>query len=228
MGHEYLDVPFEIKEVDNQTGIFKGYASTFGGKPDSYGDVIVRGAFKDTLEKGGRNGFGIAMLWQHENHSPIGTWLEISEDEKGLPVVGKLTKGVTQAEEAILLLKDKALRGLSIGYNVDRDGYEYDDKKKIRYLKKIELWEISLVTFPANIRARITTVKAIEQAKTERELEKALRDAGLSQKESLIVVNRCKPYLREIREHKTWNDTLSYVKELSLQSEVYRISTFLN
>lgn len=215
-----MDIPFEVKEVDEQTGIFKGYGSTFGGKPDSYGDVVVQGAFKDTIESGGRNGFGVAMLWQHNPDQPIGTWLELMENNKGLAVTGKLTKGVQKADEALLLMKDDALKGMSIGYDLEKGGYEVDNEKNIRYLKKINLWEISPVTFPANTRAQITTVKAIEQAKTERELERALRDAGLSQKEALIMVNRSKPYLRELRERKTIKDVLSTLEAINMKYEV--------
>ena len=222
MGKEYMDLPFEIKvdDLDEQTGIFKGYGSTFGGKPDSYGDVIVEGAFRESLEAGGRNGFGVGMLWQHDPRQPIGTWLELEENKKGLRVVGKLTKGVKQSDEALLLMKDGALRGLSIGYDLDKGGYEWDDEKKIRYLKKINLWEISPVTFPANTHAQITTVKAIEQATTERELERALRDAGLSQKEALIMVNRSKPYLRELRNKQNWSDVLSTLKAMNMKYKI--------
>ena len=218
MGKEYMDLLFEIKEVNEDTGIFGGYASTFGGKPDSYGDIVVEGAFKKTLDKGGYTGFGVSMLWQHDPKQPIGTWIELTEDKKGLSVIGKLTKGVKQADEALLLMKDKALRGMSIGYNATIK--EYDEKKKVRYLKEIELYEISPVTFPANTRAQITTVKAIEQATTERELERALRDAGLSQKEALIMVNRSKPYLRELRTKVTWSDVVSTLKAVNTQFEI--------
>ena len=226
MAKEYMDMPFEVKteDVDEQSGIFKGYGSTFGGKPDSYGDVIVEGAFKDSLMNGGRNGFGIGMLWQHDPKQPIGTWIELLENKKGLQVVGKLTKGVKQADEALLLMKDGALKGLSIGYDLEKGGYEYDNEKKIRYLKKINLWEISPVTFPANTRAQITTVKAIENAKTERELETALRDAGLSQKQALIMVSRCKPYLRGIREQKNMKDILSTLRSVNVSIEIQKMN----
>lgn len=225
MGNEYIDLPFnfETKGLEETTGIFYGYGSMFGGNPDSYGDIIVKGAFKDSLELGGRNGYGVSMLWQHDPTQPIGTWLELNENEKGLNVVGKLTKGVRQADEALLLMKDGALQGLSIGYEINRNDYEYDEKKKIRYLKKINLWEISPVTFPANTRARVTTVKAIENAKTERELEKALRDAGLSHKEAVIMVSRCKPYLREIKKQTTWLDVLSIVKSYTLWDDLLHL-----
>lgn len=216
MGNEYMDLPFifDEKGIDEQTGIFGGYASTFGGKPDVYGDVVVKGAFRKTLEKGGATGFGVQMLWQHKSDSPIGTWLELLEDGKGLKVQGKLTKGVRQADEALLLMKDKALQGMSIGYHATVK--EYDEKKKIRYLKEIDLFEISPVTFPANLGARITNIKeAIRRAQNERELERALREAGLSQALSRDVVFMCKPYLREIREKKTLKDILFVLQSVN-------------
>ncbi|MCK5606772.1 HK97 family phage prohead protease, partial [Candidatus Pacearchaeota archaeon] len=64
----------DLKEDGDEAGVFTGYGSTFGGKPDSYGDIVVAGAFRNTLAKGGRNGNGVAMLWQHEMHNPIGIW----------------------------------------------------------------------------------------------------------------------------------------------------------
>lgn len=194
MERSYLDVAFEIKEVE-ETGIFKGYGSTFGGKPDAHGDVVMPGAFSSTLEAGGHNGTGVAMLWQHRSDEPIGTWLELAEDKKGLKVVGQLIREVPTGDKAYHLLKKKALNGLSIGY--DAIIKEYDDKKKIRYLKEIDLWEISLVTFSANTRARITVVKMIEEAKTIREIEDALRESGHSRSEAQQIIKVCKASLRD-------------------------------
>lgn len=198
----YLDISFEIdtKEVDEESGTFKGYGSTFGGKPDSYGDIIVEGAFSETLQKGGRNGNGVfPLLWQHDPDNPIGKWTQLAENKKGLLSVGKLTKGVQKADEALLLLKDGAINGLSIGYTIPKDGAEIDEKTRTRYIKKIDLWEISLVTFPANTRAQVTAVKKIIEAENERELEKALRDEGLSVNLSKTLVSMCKPHLRRRR-----------------------------
>jgi len=218
---EYMELPFEIKAEDvSDDGFFKGYGSTFGGEPDSYGDIIHPGAFSKSLEKGGRNGFGIAMLWQHDPHQPIGTWLNISEDAKGLLVEGKLTKGVQKADEALLLMKDSALRGLSIGYDISKGGSEYDKEKQVRNIKSVNLWEISPVTFPANIYATITNVKAIEQSNNERELETALREAGLSKKASMIVVRMCKPYLREIRIGKGIGDIYSVLRSANTEYKI--------
>lgn len=198
MGKEIMEIPFEIKTEDVQEdGIFRGYGSTFGGKPDSYGDIVVQGAFSETLTKGGWDGKGVKMLWQHDSRQPIGVWTHLEENRKGLQVEGKLTRGVQKADEAYLLMKDGALSGLSIGFNTKE--YKIDKKKNIRYLEKVDLMEISPVTFGANTRAQITNVKsAVKEAKNIRELEGALRDAGLSKSDSMYIIKMCKPYLREI------------------------------
>lgn len=202
MNNEFIDVPFQFEAKSlTEDGTFEGYGSMFGGEPDSYGDVVVKGAFKKTISKGGRNGFGIAMLYQHDPKQPIGTWQTLREDDKGLYVKGKLIRGVQKADEAYLLMKENVLRGLSIGYDtIDHEIVE--DKKRntrTRFLKEVSLWEISPVTFPALVRAQITNVKdAIKQAKTERELEAALREAGLSWGQAKDIAFMCRPYLRGV------------------------------
>jgi uncharacterized protein len=107
--NNYYDCPFEIKSEDiTDKGRFSGYGSTFGGKPDSYGDIIVQGAFKETLERGGRNGNGIGMLWQHRSEEPIGVYESIVENSKGLKVEGQLALEVQRGKEAYILMKMKA------------------------------------------------------------------------------------------------------------------------
>lgn len=221
----FLEIPFEIKTEDIQeNGIFTGYASTFGGKPDSHGDVIRRGAFSSTIIKGGRNGNGIPMLWMHNAEEPIGIWLEIVENDKGLKVVGQLALEVQKGKEAYELLKLGAIKGLSIGWDVPRDSdgnvldgaIERDEKKRIRYLNKVDLWEISLVSFPSNRRAIITSVKdAIEKATNERELEKALRDeCNLSSSASKYVVSLVKDTLFH-REDVIKKEMDSFIKKMN-------------
>ncbi len=196
MEHSYLDFPFEVKaESVTDAGTFKGIASTFGGAPDAGGDIVEEGAFTETIAKGGEYGNGIAMLYQHDSHDPIGVWTSMQETKRGLIVEGELALPATRAQDAYILLRKGALRGLSIGYRVH--DHEVDEKRKIRKLKKIGLWEVSLVTFPMNARARVTAVKAIEEARTERELEHALREAGLSKAAALYVVKLARPSLRE-------------------------------
>ena len=204
---KYIEVPLEIKSDDiSDNGIFSGYASTFGGKADSYGDVIVEGAFTDSIRRGGRNGNGVAMLWQHDYTNPIGVWTDFLENKTGLKVTGQLALKAQKGADAYELMKIGALKGLSIGWDFQRDehgkvladAYEYDEKKKKRYLKKIDLWEISPVTFPANTRATITSVKSlVENAKNERELESALRDeCNLSHNAAKYIVSLCKDKLQ--------------------------------
>lgn len=196
---EYKDVAFDVKAEDIDTqGFFKGYASTFGGPPDAYGDIIEEGAFAQSLTKGGRNGTGVRMLWQHDPKQPIGVWRELAENKKGLKVTGQLAIETQLGHDAYVLMKMGALDGLSIGYDVVE--YEIDGKREQRLLKKVNLWEISPVTFPANTRSTITNVKGmIEEADNERDLERALREAGLSINAAKYVVKLARPSLREAK-----------------------------
>lgn len=175
---------FEVKAVE-EDGTFKGYGSVFG-VVDFYNEVVVAGAFKKSLSKHKREGTMPALLWQHDPHEPIGIFTTMKEDEKGLYVEGKLfiDASVPNADKAYTLLKNGALTGLSIGFMTIAD--TWDDKKKLRNLTEVDLWETSLVTFPANTAARITAVKNLAGLNVEqlhqykRHIEIALRDAGAS------------------------------------------------
>lgn len=204
MESKYMDVPFEIKSEDiDDAGFFKGYGSTFGGEPDPRGDIVNRGAFKKTLSHNGRNKNGIVLLWMHDAKQVPGFWSLIQEDDKGLYTEGNLLMDTQLGRESHSRLKTKSIKGLSIGYDVIK--YEYDKEKDIRYLNEVELWEISLVTFPMNIHANVFDVKsmdAIKNAQTPRELENALRDSGLSKSTSQYLVKMCRSSLREVEEEK--------------------------
>jgi Escherichia/Staphylococcus phage prohead protease len=157
MTNKYLDFPFEIKATNvKENGTFTGYGSVFGNK-DSHSDVVMPGAFSKSLAKGGRNGSGVAMLLHHDTRRPIGVWTNIFEDKRGLKVEGQLAMKTKDGKETYELMKMGALRGLSIGY--DTVIHETDDKKKLRYLKEIELWEISPVVFGSNLLATVQSVK---------------------------------------------------------------------
>ncbi len=160
---------YEIKRASiNPDGVFKGYASTFNGEPDAYGDIIIPGAFTKSVNTHIQRGTMPALLWSHDQQQVIGKWMGISEDAHGLAVEGKLTLGTEKGKEAYALMKDDAL-SLSIGFSINPDGVS--EKGGNRYLKEIELHEISCVGIPANPNARITEVKSI------REFETELRDA---------------------------------------------------
>ena len=175
-----LEVPLEIKEFDAETGAFEGYGNVANYK-DFASDVTLNGAFQKSLQMHEEKGTKPAMLYQHKRDCPIGVWTEVKEDEHGLYVKGKLTKGVQLADETRLLMKDGALSGLSIGYMVVEE--EYDRETKTNYLKEVDLREISVVTFPCNDASRISTVKSVladNGIPSKKDLENTLRDAGFS------------------------------------------------
>lgn len=140
---------FEIKNFSEETGTFTGLASVFGNE-DLVGDVVERGAFKRTIEQNPE----VPILWQHDAWEPIGKG-RISETYDGLLIEGKLALGVQRGREAHELLKEEALRGLSIGY----DTLDYYQQDEVRHLTEIRLWEVSLVTFAANPKAQVLSVK---------------------------------------------------------------------
>jgi len=168
-----LGFALDLKAVD-ETGTFEGYASTFGER-DQGGDIVVAGAFTKSLKARGAK--GIRMFADHDPRARIGVWTEISEDEKGLFVKGALTVGKSIGMDAYLDLKSGAFDGLSIGFRTITDSY--DGRRKARMLKEVDLREISLVSFPMNESATVTTVKSLAgEIKTIREFEDFLRDVG--------------------------------------------------
>ncbi len=196
MEKKQLVCPFEyeLKQDGSEEGNISGFGSTFGGKPDSYGDIIVQGAFADTLKNKGANGLGVSMLWQHRSEMPAGVWNELAETKKGLKVNGQLAINSTIGKDAYELAKIGAVKGLSIGYRVNE--YEVDEKRGVRYLKSIDLFEISLVTFPANTRATITNVKtAFETAESPRELEGMLVKEGVSHNAAVYLASLFKDHI---------------------------------
>jgi len=158
---EYKRASMSIADV-TVTGVFEGYASVFGAR-DLGGDIVQRGAFRDTLEKrGARN---IKMLWQHDSAEPIGSWVSIVEDARGLRVRGQLNLALTRAREALALMRDGAVDGLSIGFRAER---AVKDAGGGRLLQKVDLWEISVVTFPMLPQARVTAVKRASDMRASR------------------------------------------------------------
>ncbi len=147
---------FSSLHQPQKKGLISGYASFFD-IVDHQHDLIAKGAFTKTLRAWRLSGKTPKMLWQHDPKQPIGVWALLEEDEKGLYVEGRLTLGVVKADEAYLLLKEKALDGLSIGFRTVEA--LQDQNRKARVLLDIDLIEISLVTFGANTKAIIHDVK---------------------------------------------------------------------
>jgi HK97 family phage prohead protease len=147
-----------------------GYGSVFGNR-DNGGDIVMPGAFKECIASGRR----VKMLWQHDASQPIGVWDEMSEDENGLRMKGRVAKKGKGGEVAELI-KMGAVEGLSIGYRTQE--YEMDIDEGSRKLTKLDLWETSVVTFPMNELAGIYAMKADEI--TQRDLERAFKNMGHS------------------------------------------------
>lgn len=176
----------EVKFASDKIGAFSGYGAVFGNV-DSYGDVIEKGAFKETLRAWEERGKFPPMLLQHgggflggaDDMLPVGKWTLMEENSKGLKVEGELfALGTERGQYLYEGLKSGALDGLSIGYQTIkfRNGAKAGEPR--RYLEQVNLLETSIVTFPANDKARIGAVKAAERIKTIREFEDFLRDAG--------------------------------------------------
>ena len=172
----YIERPFEIKAVE-EDGIFEGRGSVFGNV-DSYKEIVAPGAFTDTLAAWKAQNRLPPVLWQHRSGEPIGPHLEMEERADGLYCKGQLlVNDVQRAKEARALMKAKAVNGLSIGFVTREDAY--DRVTGIRTLKKVDLWEVSVVTFPANPAAQISSVKsAIDGTQTFAEAESFLREVG--------------------------------------------------
>lgn len=188
---KYIERPFELKAVD-ETGVFTGYVSVFNNV-DLGGDIILPGAFTDTLAAWKAAGALPPVLWQHRTGEPLGPFLEMREDQVGLWVKGQLlVADVPRAKEARALLAAKAIRGMSIGY-ISRDD-SWDRVTDVRTLKKVDLYEGSIVTFPMNPMAGVSDVKTTMAAlETLADVERHLRDAGgFSKAEAVALVARIK------------------------------------
>lgn len=182
------DFDFEIKAVGDD-GTFNGYGSVWD-VVDSYQEIVARGAFTDSLMEIAAKGRPVPILWQHRSGEPIGAWTNLKEDDHGLFGDGKILLDAGDMEKrAHAHMKARTVTGLSIGYWVRESSS--DEKTGIRTLTKLDLVEISLVTFPANDDARVEAVKfklAHGELPTEREMEKYLREAGFSKTRAAGVV----------------------------------------
>lgn len=171
MGLKNRSFTFSVKAVDgssDQYGYFEGYGSVFG-VVDSYRDCVDKGAFGESLSKKMPK-----LLIQHCSGMVGGKFTEAREDDHGLYLKGRLNLKVQHAREAYELLKDGSIEGMSIGFSTIEE--ELDKTTGVNHLKKVDLWEVSLVTFPANEAATVTMVKSAPD--TIRKFEDFLRDEG--------------------------------------------------
>ena len=178
---KHISTAFEVKSLD-EGGHFEGYASVFGVQ-DYDGDVIVKGAFRKSIDKYRASSRMPKMLWQHDMRDICGKWQEMYEDDRGLFVKGSLILDTQRGREAYALMKAGVLDGMSIGFNVVEAGPS-DQRSHGRVIEEVDLWEVSLVTWGANPDALVTNVKA---RKSIRDFERFLRDAGFTRSEAVAV-----------------------------------------
>lgn len=194
-GSQLQHKQFSFKaDAVNEDGTFSGYGSVFGNV-DSYREIVAPGAFAESLAAIKASGDPLPALWQHQAGQPIGGYDVLLEDSRGLKVEGFLLKDhIVKAAEAYQLMKRRIVKGLSIGYYVLEDSW--NEKDRVRTLTKLDLQEISIVTFPANADAQVDNVKSIGRImKAGRlpslpEFEDFLREAGFSKSQATVVAGR--------------------------------------
>ncbi len=197
---EHFSPLTEVKFAKDQTGEFAGYASTFGGEPDTYGDLLAPGSFAKTLAAWKARGAMPAMLASHglDDGLPVGRWLDMKEDTRGLWVRGKISNLDQPLGARIYgLLKDGALGALSIGFLPVKSAPGTGAVRRI--LQEVDLHEISLVGTPANRDALIQHVKS-GGITTQRMFEKYLRDGGFPKSAAKALASGGWPALNDGRD----------------------------
>jgi HK97 family phage prohead protease len=226
------DFALEVKDVSAE-GTIEGYGSVFGGSPDSYGDIVRPGAFADSLVRHKREGTMPLMLWGHNaSEVPIGNWDEMAEDGKGLWLKGRVDLEDSLGIRVHRALKQRRMRGLSIGYETLAS--EPDPKRMgVTVLTKLELWEVSPVNFPAKRNALVDSGKseggdnwALFQEFSRRlrdgdpmpikEFEDILREAGVPKSMATAIASHgyAKAAFRSESESEQANDAAAFLKAL--------------
>lgn len=191
-GERTSPIDLDLKAVSDQ-GEFEGYLSVYGNV-DQGGDIVVQGAFAESLKK--RPASRVKMLVGHDTRRPCGVWTSLVEDGRGLAAKGKLLLGTADGRETYEFMRAGVMDGLSIGYRTLAD--EIDRTTGTRKILKADLLEGSVVLFPMNEAATVSTVKSALNftAQDWREIEAALRDEGLSRADAVKAVSGLKSWLQ--------------------------------
>ena len=200
----------EIKASTDDSGTFEGYASTFGNV-DKGNDIVVAGAFRKSLRRRPYN--KVKLLYQHNTNEPIVVFTSAKEDQSGLYVKGQLAMGTQRGRETFELMKMGALDAMSIGFKADPKSQSYDERRRKRFLRDVDLMEVSLVTFPMNDKAVVHQVKGADR--TIREWEVLLRDVGdLSRMESKIAAKAVVDALEQREVAEDYGDVLESIEKV--------------
>lgn len=204
-------VPISIKEI-TEDGTFEGYGSTFNNE-DRGRDIVMPGAFRRTLKE--RKLSSIKMLRDHDTRKVVGKWLELREDERGLYAKGKLFADgddpVALAKETLRLMREGALDAMSIGYRTVKS--MFDEGTGIRKLVDVDLWEISIVTFPMNEMATVDAVKADDLSI--RDCERILREGGApAEFAKLVAIHGFSEATKRLGSHREGGSTGKTIAEM--------------
>lgn len=202
-------------KAGKQPGEFSGYGAVFGNVDDGQ-DVIKSGAFRKLRTKA--NG-KIRIPLYHDMSKVVGEG-DVIQDEKGLRINGQLNMSLSYAQDAYELMKDGTLDAMSVGFTIMNNGADYDQKADIRTINKAELWEVSIVPFGMNRKAKIRTVKSANDIHSIREFEAFLRETGFSQRDAKAIAS--KGYgVRQRDVEGTTNETLANLKSMIANSNRY-------
>lgn len=190
---EYTEAIAEDVKADLAQGIVEGYASTIGGEPDRAGDTIAPGAFRDVVAAFRKGQAKVSFLWAHDTARPIGRVEELREDAKGLFMRARFNLETPAGRDAYQHAKSGDVSAFSIGFRIPPGGAKHT--RTGRELRSIDLWEVSLVTLPANTNAQVTQVKSVE-IETKADLVDLLRRVGLPKAAAKRVAAGGYPALR--------------------------------
>lgn len=220
------DFTFTITKAVDDSGTFEGYASTFNNV-DSYGEKVMPGAFVESLNRHKREGSMPLLLWQHNPDEPLGGWEDLAEDGKGLWGRGRIMVDAGPTEKRVHMhMRAGNIRGLSIGYRE----VEVEPDSNIRLLKKLDLMEVSIVSFPANRRARIDAVKDERMSDFARrlrdgdppsikEFEDILREAGVPK--AMAVQIASVGYAKAIRSESEGGKATTAIEQLRAATRAF-------
>lgn len=207
--------PLELKLQDADAGAVSGYGATFNDTPDSYGDVILPGAFAKSLA--GSSG-RLPMLWAHDQARPCGSWHAVREDSRGLLVEGKFNLDTTAGREALAHVKAGDVTGLSIGYRTPPGGRK-SARPGVYNLSEIALHEVSIVAVPANASSRIMLKSALSGD----DFAHFLTQAGLSERDAERVAARGWDALQIDTETEQFNQLAGLVKAAAAELKGMKI-----
>lgn len=229
---EFINVPFSVKAFQDQDPdyfYFEGYASTFGNV-DSYNDIVVPGAFKKSLAANPN----FKVFWQHDSYMPLGVPTSATEDPKGLFIKCKMPKADSFVRDRVIpQMKCGSIDRMSIGYSTVKCSYKSDNGAQQRLLEEVKLWEVSLVSIPANDQAVVTAFKSadLDQIKSLKEVEGFLKDAGFSAKTAKTIISKIKEFPSsrdESEETEPKRDAVAQTDLKSLLDEINKTTLFFN